>query len=271
MIFEVYEVIKEFLQNTNDKIEAKKRHQKRLDEQLDHKSVRPRANRQQKEEKRRRLQQQQEMEQQEKAQREMQQKHMMKEEAVAIGIEEEQHRRDQFLQNKSKQTPSASKRERQRDRTKKVKKSKGDRREKKSEYDKVTINKLLLLLVHLLKKFCAFNSSASSQYSKIFTTLIHEVFAVGVGGKYLAKLLSDELDFKQSFKSVFRSFMAKADVKDPIVNEFWCQTYALHSCYHTQSDQGLMAAIPNSQTYSSRYSTDYEEIEVLGSGGFGRV
>ena len=270
----MYEVIKEFLQNTNDQLEAKKRHQKRLEEQLDHKSVRPRANRQQKAEKRRKLQQQQRMEQQEKAQRELLQQQLMKEEAVAIGIEEEQQRRDQFLQNKSKQTPSASKRDRLRDRTKKIKKSKGDRREKKSEYDKVTIHKVLLLLVHLLKKFCAFNSSASSQYTKIFTTLIHEVFAVGVQGKYLVKLLSDERDFKQSFKSVFRSFMAKADVKDPIVNEFWCQTYALnksHSSYNTQSDQGLLAAIPNPQTYSSRYSTDYEEIEVLGSGGFGRV
>lgn len=264
-------MIKDFLQNTNDKLEAEKQRQQKLEEQLAHKSLRPRVNRGQKEQKQREMLQKKQIEQQQKEQREMQQKKLMQEEAVAIGIEEEQQRRDQFLQRKSKNVPSASKRDKGgKDRTKKVKKSK----DKKHDYDKVTIQKVLLLLVHLLKKFTAFSSSSSTQYTKIWATLINEICAVGLESKYLLKLLSNEMDFKQSFKSVFRSFMAKADVKDPIVNEFWAQTYTLnksHNNYSTQSDQTLLAAISNPHSYSSRYTTDYEEIEVLGSGGFGRV
>ena len=85
----------------------------------------------------------------------------------------------------------------------------------------------------------------------------------------------EELDFKQTFKSIFGSFMNKADVKDPIVNEFYSTNYALNKNLYDEAnkpfEQGILNAIANPSTYSSRYKTDYEEIEVLGSGGFGRV
>ena len=209
---------------------------------LEQPSIGPRANRQKKAERdkqeKQRAQQrliEQQLNEQRKRQQKILEKAFEKEEAVGIGIEEEQKRRNQFLQNI--QAPKSEKK-------KKFKKSK-----QKSEYDKVTIQKILLLLVHLLKKFSALNSSTMSTYTNIFSTLTKEILEIGFSGKYLMKLLSDDLDFKSTFKSVFSSFMTKADAKDPIVNEFWCQKYELSKNVnvHQQSDQQslLISAVSN--------------------------
>eukprot|EP01083_Nonionella_stella_P109635 319892_1 len=260
VIFEIEEVIKEFLQQKNDVIDNKKQRDLRLEQP----SKRPRANRQQKKEAKqaaKKAQQQRLMAQQQQEQRLAQKKLLEKEKAVGIGIEEEQQKRNKFLQSKST--------------TKRHKKDKKDKvKKEKHEYDKISIHKILLLLVHLLKKFSAWNSFTSSQYTKIFATLINEMLELGISGKYLMKLLNDELGFKQSFKSVFKASMTQADVKDPIVNEFWCQSYALNTGNKNynplQSEQGLILSA-NNDNPQSRYSVDYQEIEVLGSGGFGRV
>lgn len=222
--------------------------------------MRPRANRQQQKEaqqEKKKLQQERLIQQQQKEEMLLQKKLLEKEKAIAIGIEEEQQRRDKWLKDKHK-------------------KSKKKNKKDKHEYDKVSIHKILLLLVHLLKKFTASHSYTSSQYSKNFTLLKNELSDIGIRGKYLTKILMEEFHFKQTFKEMFRTFMNKADVKDPILNEFYSQTYTLNKNLYNDTnnvEHGLLTALNNNETHdsSSRYKVDYEEIEVLGSGGFGRV
>eukprot|EP01084_Bolivina_argentea_P054613 100152_1 len=252
VIFEIEMIINEYLQEKNNNIERKMKRDKILEQP----SKRPRANRQQQDEAKKAAEAAAEEVRLEKKAFEAQQKLRDIEDAVRITIKEEEQNRKEFLNKHSIKQPR--------------KKEKGEKR----EYDKVSVHKILLLLVHLFKKFCAFNSGNCSTFQKTFQILINEIRDIGICGKYLMKLLVDADDFKQSFKQTFKSFITKADIKDPIVNEFWCLSYALGgkshninpSHTHNPSDSTHI-----SHTHTSRYTTDYEEIEVLGSGGFGRV
>ena len=132
--------------------------------------------------------------------------------------------------------------------------------------DVVTFNKCALLLCHLLKKFSSLNATNLTEYNNNFTTLFNEIKILGINNKYFNNICENEKKFEHHFNETFNKFINKADVKKPIVNNFYDLQYNLKSDITTNNNSDNVI-----NTHKSRYKTDYREIKVLGTGAFGHV
>ena len=125
------------------------------------------------------------------------------------------------------------------------------------------IDKIILLLVHLLRKFTSFYSSSINIYQKNYDILCNEILnELKIKNTKLNQYLNNNSKFEQNFKKTCNPLINKADLKDRIVNEFWNISLAFMN-----NDKNNINT--DSKCDMSRYENDYREIEVLGKGGFG--
>eukprot|EP00494_Astrolonche_serrata_P030273 UN30540 len=126
-----------------------------------------------------------------------------------------------------------------------------------------------LLMVHLLKKFCSFNSSSSNEFKKSFSFLCTDLHNLGCLPSHVFDLIGEESIFAKKFKQCFKAQISRAnEVLEPIIGQFWNQTYTVEN---TQKDD-LADVVDEAQaTQISRYEQDFTQLEELGEGGFGKV
>ncbi|ETO28572.1 hypothetical protein RFI_08558 [Reticulomyxa filosa] len=176
---------------------------------------------------------------------------------------------------------------------------------------KNTLHRLLLMVVHLLRKWTALCSRNFTMFNHNYITLINEIVECLEleRHEYLQSIIQDSSLFENVFRSVFKTYINKGDIKDPIVNDFWVQSLTFQSSHindtpgflsqsqpqllqpqpqlqqqqqqqqqhiasievQTQTQNQSQNQMQTQQQNVSRYQTDFEELTVLGVGAFGKV
>jgi len=152
-----------------------------------------------------------------------------------------------------------------------------------SQSNKINIHKTGMLLVHLVRHFVEAYSEPDEAEDD-FKAIVRELEELNVIPEHFKhreedsdekdNLLFNAASFSKKFKKDFEKSIIKADTLVPIISKFWArETHPSNKVTFPASPdiRPLRAGAAIVAQSSSRYVSDYEEIEDLGKGGFGEV
>jgi len=190
-----------------------------------------------------------------------------------ITIRDEDLLHMKFLREYEKEAPTKLKRRTRRSKQK----------PENTHSNKINIHKTGMLLVHLVRHFVEAYSEPDEAEDD-FKAIVRELEALNVIPEHFKHreedsedkdtLLFNAASFSKKFKKDFEKSIIKADTLVPIISKFWArETHPTNKVTFRSSPdiRPLRAGAAIVAQSSSRYVSDYEEIEDLGKGGFGEV